>query len=536
MVGTQIGNAMQSEVERRETTQRSRTASSMRDVRERLTSMGSGRKAFDLDLLGLYARNRLRSLPTIGLLVAMAGVGVALWVGHVEVIAGFGIVLLANIAQAFLARRYQTMPVEKISVSAWRRKFVLAELLGAAAWTTVLLAFVPFATPNAEEIVLLIALVFGAAAAMIGGAVPILAVAASAPITAVAIAYLLLDPSSHSLALTGTLVAAQIYFLLLARQFHRSALAALEMRAEKDALIGELEQEKVISDEARRNAEAANVAKSRFLAQMSHELRTPLNAILGFSEVMKTEILGPHANPTYKEYASDIHGSGHHLLNLINEILDLSRIEAGRYELNETSISLVGVAEDCINLLKLRAQNRRITIHEAFEEGMPALWADERALRQICLNLLSNAIKFTPQGGEIWLKVGWTQSGGQYMSVKDNGPGIAQDEIAVVMQSFRQGSNAIKTAERGTGLGLPIVRGLIETHGGQFVLKSTLRIGTEAIAFFPAERVMSTLAPIEIPDAPPTVPQHAGEQPDLAGAASEMPIAKLRSMLARSER
>ena len=155
---------------------------------------------------------------------------------------------------------------------------------------------------------------------------------------------------------------------------------------------------------------------------MSHELRTPLNAILGFSEVMKTEVFGEHAVPAYKEYSADIHNSGVHLLGLINEILDLSRIEAGRYELNEEAVSLAGIVEDCHHLLKLRATNRGITIHEMFEADMPRLWADERAIRQICLNLLSNAIKFTPQGGEIWLKVGWTASGGQYMSVKDTGP------------------------------------------------------------------------------------------------------------------
>ena len=186
---------------------------------------------------------------------------------------------------------------------------------------------------------------------------------------------------------------------------------------------------------------------------MSHELRTPLNAILGFSEVMKGEIFGPHAVPMYKDYAADIHNSGVHLLNLINEILDLSRIEAGRYELNEEAVSLHRLVEDCHHLLKLRAGNRGITIHELFEPDMPRVWADERAVRQICLNLLSNAIKFTPQGGEIWLKVGWTASGGQYMSVKDTGPGIPEEEIPVVLASFGQGSNSIKSAEQGAGPG-----------------------------------------------------------------------------------
>jgi two-component system cell cycle sensor histidine kinase PleC len=129
-------------------------------------------------------------------------------------------------------------------------------------------------------------------------------------------------------------------------------------------------------------------------------------------------------------------------------------------------VSLYRVVEDCHHLLKLRAGNRGITIHEMFEPDMPRLWADARAVRQICLNLLSNAIKFTPQGGAIWLKVGWTTSGGQYMSVKDTGPGIPEEEIPIVLASFGQGSNSIKSAEHGAGLGLPIAKDLIDLHGG----------------------------------------------------------------------
>jgi two-component system cell cycle sensor histidine kinase PleC len=153
------------------------------------------------------------------------------------------------------------------------------------------------------------------------------------------------------------------------------------------------------------------------------------------------------------------------------------------------------------------------------ETDMPRLWADERAVRQICLNLLSNAIKFTPQGGEIWLKAGWTASGGQYMSVKDTGPGIPEDEIPIVLASFGQGSNSIKSAEQGAGLGLPIAKSLIDLHGGTFSLKSKLRIGTEVIITFPPERVMAALAPLEQP-APPLQP------PMPSGQTSPSPSAK----------
>ncbi|MGH6793255.1 MAG: sensor histidine kinase, partial [Methyloceanibacter sp.] len=240
-------------------------------------------------------------------------------------------------------------------------------------------------------------------------------------------------------------------------------------------------------------AEEANLAKSRFLATMSHELRTPLNAILGFSEIMQGELLGPHTNPTYKEYANDIHQSGQHLLNLINEILDISRIEAGRYELNEGPVSLAGVAEDCHRLMRLRAENKGLKIVEAFAPNLPQLWADERAIRQICLNLLSNAIKFTPSGGTVTLTIGRTAGAGQFLSVKDTGPGIPEGEIPRVLRSFGQGSLAHQTAEGGTGLGLPITKGLTELHDGVFELKSKLRYGTEVIVTFPRKRMMEAL-------------------------------------------
>ena len=143
--------------------------------------------------------------------------------------------------------------------------------------------------------------------------------------------------------------------------------------------------------------------------------------------------------------------------------------------------------------MKLKARNKGITIHEQFETNLPKLWADERAIRQIVLNLLSNAVKFTPAGGEIWIKMGWTAGGGQYVSVRDNGPGIPEEEIPIVLSAFGQGSIAIKSAEQGTGLGLPIVQGLAELHGGEFRLESRLREGTEAVVMFPHARVMEAL-------------------------------------------
>jgi two-component system cell cycle sensor histidine kinase PleC len=178
---------------------------------------------------------------------------------------------------------------------------------------------------------------------------------------------------------------------------------------------------------------------------------------------------------------------------LINEILDLSRVEAGRYELNEEPVSLPEIVEDCCRLLAMRAKSRNLTVTEALEPNLPRLWADNRAVRQATLNLLTNAIKFTPHGGSIIVKVGWTRAGGQYVSIHDTGPGIPPEEIPVVLSSFGRGSLAHKNAEEGTGLGLPIVKGLIELHGGQFRLTSKLGEGTEAVVIFSPERVMDAL-------------------------------------------
>jgi two-component system cell cycle sensor histidine kinase PleC len=156
-------------------------------------------------------------------------------------------------------------------------------------------------------------------------------------------------------------------------------------------------------------------------------------------------------------------------------------------------LRLAYLAEDCCHMMELKAHNKGVSIVQQFEQNMPRLFADERAVRQITLNLLSNAVKFTPNGGEIRVRVGWTAGGGQYISVKDDGPGIPPEEIPIVLSAFGQGSIAIKSAEQGTGLGLPIVQGLVNMHGGEFELISKLREGTEALAVFPAARVMEEL-------------------------------------------
>jgi two-component system cell cycle sensor histidine kinase PleC len=216
-----------------------------------------------------------------------------------------------------------------------------------------------------------------------------------------------------------------------------------------------------------------------------------LNAILGFSELMRNEMLGPIGNPAYRTYLDDINASGQHLLRIINDILDLSRVEAGKRELREELTSLPEIAREACSLLDLKARQKNITVQQLFEENLPKVVVDEQAMRQVVLNLVSNALKFTPAGGEVVVKVGRTQSGGQYVSVRDNGPGIPENELPIVLSSFGQGSVSLKTAEQGTGLGIPIVQALMHLHGGNFTLRSKVGVGTEAIGTLPAKRVVS---------------------------------------------
>jgi len=468
----------------------------VREARHQLTSRSGLKPGFEHDITLMYTKNRLGAALAIPLF-ALAIAGIALVWAPVERVAPWlGGVVLSHGLLVLLARRFGRAQIGDAELSRWRSRFVAGEFLYGLCWASLPLVIFDPAQPETQIFVFAATLTAIAVCTMLSSSLPRAVYAATLPSTLALVARLWLDGGMTGYTMAALAAGAQGYFLILGYRLHTTVLAMLEFRAEKDALIAELEQEKAQSDETRRRAEAANVAKSRFLATMSHELRTPLNAILGFSEVMKTELFGPHANPTYKEYAEDIHSSGQHLLNLINEILDLSRIEAGRYELHEERVVLSYVVEECHRLMQLRARNKGVAIRERMESDLPALWADERALRQITLNLLSNAIKFTPSGGTITLKVGWTAGGGQYLSVSDTGPGIPEDEISLVLSSFGQGALAQKIGEQGAGLGLPIVKGLVELHGGTFELASRLREGTEVIVTFPPTRVMRPLAPM----------------------------------------
>jgi two-component system cell cycle sensor histidine kinase PleC len=474
----------------------------LRQTRQSLTTSSVDFTGQYNSLARLFANSVAGATPAMALVALAVGAVACYWVPASRVMA-WGTLLAASLAVRYgLALAFLDTPEPERAIASWRRKFIVAETFAGGGWALLVTLLLEAPDANARTFLLVVLLLVAGMTAMVASAIPF-AVAGGLLPMAMAIVYVI-GPTTReqALLLSALCVGILAYFVILANRLHRTSLAGLSFQAEKDALIAELEQAKLNSDEARRRAESANLAKSRFLATMSHELRTPLNAILGFSEVMKAELFGAHAVAAYKDYSNDIHSSGQHLLMLINEILDLSRVEAGRYELKEESVSLPGVVDECRHLLGMRAQTRNIGILEQLDTNLPRLWADERAVRQVTLNLLSNAIKFTPQGGSITIKVGWTSTGGQYLSIRDTGPGIAEEEIPIVLSSFGRGSLAQKNAEEGSGLGLPIVKGLVELHGGEFLLKSKVREGTEVIVVFPPERVMNALPQLD-PNAPP---------------------------------
>ncbi len=246
--------------------------------------------------------------------------------------------------------------------------------------------------------------------------------------------------------------------------------------------------------EAKNSAESANRAKSEFLANMSHELRTPLNAIIGFSEILRQEGLGPLGHASYRDYVRDVHESGVHLLKIINDILDLSKIEVGRLTLDEVPIDVRDTVESCLRIVRERAVNAGLDLIVDFAPDLPTLNADERMVKQVLLNLLSNAIKFTPKGS-VRVVAGVALDDGVYISVVDTGIGIAAEDIEKALLPFVQIDSTLQRKYDGTGLGLPLARSMTEHHGGSFEIKSTLGEGTTITVRFPPER--SLRAPAE---------------------------------------
>ena len=252
--------------------------------------------------------------------------------------------------------------------------------------------------------------------------------------------------------------------------------------------ITERKKSELTIREAKIQSDLANRAKSEFLSNMSHELRTPLNSIIGFSEMIKNEVFGPVGQKAYWEYAKDIHESGQGLLRVINEILDISRIEAGERQLNESMVNIRETVTACLCLLEHKLSNNNLTVTVALDDA-PNVVGEELSIKQIVMNLLSNAIKFTPEDGRITISSTIDNEGRFHLSISDTGIGLDDEGIEKAMSPFGQVNSDLNRSGSGTGLGLTLVHSLVKLHGGEFELFSQKGIGTTATIILPASRI-----------------------------------------------
>jgi two-component system cell cycle sensor histidine kinase PleC len=443
------------------------------------------------ELLVLFARNQGRAAFAMPLLAAICATLGLLWVSPLNAIVWFGAVATAQAIQSGLCRLYAQNADKVVQLRDRIAVIAASEFLLGTVWSMQLFLFWNDASMAQR--------MFMAAAVM--GVIPIrimiaanfmpIVLAGTSVMTAVVVARCAIAGEALYLALGAMAIVLEIVLVQIARRLQETARDMLIFKAERERLIEELRQEKEAAEAAKAGAEAASEAKSRFLATVSHELRTPLNAILGFSEILSKQLFGPNAVETYRNYASDINSSGAYLLNLIDGILDLSRIEAGARDLEEVPLKIADTARDALRLIEFGIRRKKQVLVDKLPDGLPELLADRRAVRQIWINLLSNAVKFTPEGGTIELRAWRNMAGGLSIAVKDNGPGIPENEIAAAMSPFARGSYATRKAIDGAGLGLPIVKGLAALHGAEIAIVSAAGKGTEVTVTFPAFRVLT---------------------------------------------
>jgi two-component system, cell cycle sensor histidine kinase PleC len=372
MMAGRSANFDKNVVERRQKRRMTDVSRAVQRTRDRLVEH-SGTVDFTTDLLQMHAHAIVAGAPAIPLLVVVvAALGMMAGLGSQALIWAM-LSATAYVALGLAARHVDRLEPEEVNPLVWSKRLLAAHGLTGVAWAY-------FAQMSCDACGI-------AQISVIQAVVILLAMAGTAIVSAAlrgaVLAAFTLPVASYTFfsakmtdpvqaTMVGVLIAGIGFFSVVSSYLNASARSALAFQSEKDGLIAALETAKSMSDEARRRAEDSNLAKSRFLATMSHELRTPLNAILGFSEVMANEVLGPLPNPTYRDYASDIHGSGQHLLNLINEILDLSRIEAGKHELIEEAVKLSHVADDCLHMMQLRAKGKDIKLLPQIEPDLPA--------------------------------------------------------------------------------------------------------------------------------------------------------------------
>ena len=444
-----------------------------------------------LELLTNFLRNQLRVAPAMPLLTIMLAFTSLMWVPPLIAMLWLTVTLASQAGQIYLCANFFHKERSESKQHDWIGMMAASELVHGVCWVLPLFLF--WAGANSLQAIYLVSFIMAIIAVrllVVNNFMPVLVAGTGVMTIGVAIRCAS-QAEPIFIALAGLIIVLEAFFLFIARQLADTARDRVKFKAQKDTLIDELKLERDRAEAEKIKAEEANKAKSIFLATMSHELRTPLNAIMGFSEILKREMFGPISVPAYKDYAGDIHHSGTYLLDLINDILDLSRIEAGRRDIQEEPFDILACVISARALLSGKAKEKSITINVEITPTLPKLLGDLRGVNQIVINLLTNAIKFTPSGGKVVISAARNASGGMVMSVKDNGPGIPAHEVQSVLTSFSRGSLATKDAVDGAGLGLSIVKGLMDLHGGEVSILSEVGKGTEVLVTFPAHRVLT---------------------------------------------
>jgi len=427
--------------------------------------------------------------------------------------AGWGVLAVAaHGARIAVWHAYRRAPGDRSAAAHWLRFFALTTLALGVVWGSLSLALAVDISGTVQIFigVALVGIVMGAAVAHCAYVPGVDAIVWPASVPAILATASWGDPVH--LAVAALFLAIAICGSLLGRRAHTALAQSLASGRERERLAARLATsstqlsaaiaelaaanerlEHANNDLVRAHAEteSAGRAKSEFLANMGHELRTPLNAIIGFAEVIQLETFGPIAQK-YREYAADIHGSGRHLLQVINDILDLSKAQAGKMQLHETRIDAAVLMQGCVRLIKPRAAKENIRLLMDFDPRLPVLLADEARLRQIGLNLLSNAVKFTKAGGRVTISTAVDADGGIVIAVADTGVGMTPEEITIALEPFRQVMASQSRTNEGTGLGLPLTKTLVELHGGRLDIASTPGRGTTVTVTFPPARSLGS--------------------------------------------
>jgi two-component system cell cycle sensor histidine kinase PleC len=445
----------------------------------------------ELDQLALALRNLGPNHYLMPVFTAIICVMFYRWVPVAQLATWFVLLTVSVVPIGLVSHRFRVRPPQVSEARLWVVRATLAYLLFAVAWASMgIFLWAPHDDLNHLLIVLLLACTVAGNGALVGASRPLAVVVFAVYGTAqVAV------PLREGGLIYNGIAALSLFFVgylvYMSVQIYRTARDMLMLRNDKNDLVIALALAKTDSDRARERAEAASRAKSQFLANMSHELRTPLNAILGFSELISARAFDDVEK--HYEYAGLIHGSGQHLLMLINDVLDLAKIEAGGFELREAEFDLGRLIEDAAGMMTPRAQSGGCLLGVDIARNLPLVCADERAIKQIVLNLLSNAIKFTQGGGWVSAFARLEADGEIAFGVADNGIGIALEDQIRVFQSFGQGRHDVAISDKGTGLGLPIAKGLVEAHGGTIALESEIGAGTRVTVFLPATRAVRRL-------------------------------------------